>query len=348
MSTLAKDKSVYIRVGHRYVKTMGTFSAQGGASFDVPVDMTWDSKGNVYVVSRPIEIVRITAFRYEDEEYLGEFATTGTEDGQLAWPGFMAVDSSDRLYASDQHTQRISIFSTPHGEFLGKWGTRGSADGELKEPCGLAFDSEDNLYVVDNGNNRIQKFTKDGKFLLKWGSKGSGEGQFDLPWGIALDTENNVYVADWHNDRIQKFTPDGEFLMAIGSSGSGDGQFRRPSGVAVDRGGDIYVADWGNDRVQVFDPRGVYQLKFTEGATVSKWGLGVLLSNPNMARERHNATLEPERKFFRPSSVKVDAEDRIFIVDTNRHRVVVYQKDTVIVDADWIDLDNPQRELQVR
>ena len=97
MSTLAKDKSVYIRVGHRYVKTMGTFSAQGGASFDVPVDMTWDSKGNVYVVSRPIEIVRITAFRYEDEEYLGEFATTGTEDGQLAWPGFMAVDSSDRL-----------------------------------------------------------------------------------------------------------------------------------------------------------------------------------------------------------------------------------------------------------
>ena len=349
MSTPVKNKVVYVRVGHRYVKTMGIFNAQEGRSFDCPVDVAWDSQGRFFVASRPDTFTRITFFHYEDDEFIGDFCKPGTKDGQLTWPGAIAVDRSDTLYISDQHTNRINLFKLDSElQFVGKWGEPGSGDGELKQPCGLAFDTEENLYVADTGNHRIQKFTKDGKFLLKWGSKGSGEGQFNLPWGIGLDQENNVYVADWQNDRIQKFTPEGEFLMSIGSSGSGDGQLLHPSGVAVDRGGDIYVADWGNSRVQIFDPRGVYQLKFTGDATVSKWGLENLMSNPDYLRERHRATMEPERQFNRPSSVKVDSEDRFFVVDTNRHRVVVYQKDTVTVDADWIDLDNPQRELQER
>ena len=63
---------------------------------------------------------------------------------------------------------------------------------------------------------------------------------------------------------------------------------------------------------------------------------------------RHRATLESERKFWRPSSVKIDSEDRIFVADTNRHRIQVYRKESVAVDAEWIDLDNPKRELQER
>ena len=183
---------------------------------------------------------------------------------------------------------------------------------------------------------------------MAWGSEGSDEGQIRMPWGIALDDENSVYVSDWGNDRVQKFTPEGQLLMTVGSSGSGDGQLRRPSGVAVDRGGDIYVADWANDRVQVFDPKGNYQLKFTGDATLSKWGLESILGSPDFARERHRATLEPERQLWRPSSVRVDSEDRIFIVDTTRHRLQIYRKETVTVDAHWLDLENPKRELQFR
>ena len=223
-----------------------------------------------------------------------------------------------------------------------------AARGGLSRPSGLAFDDEDNLYVSDAGNNRIQKFTGDGEFLMTWGSEGSDEGQLRMPWGITLDDENNVYVSDWGNDRVQKFTSDGEFLMSVGSSGSGDGQVRHPSGVAVDRGGDIYVADWANDRVQVFDPKGNYQLKFTGDATLSKWGLESILGSPDFARERHRASLEPERRLWHPNSVRVDSEDRIFIVDTTRHRLQIYRKETATVDADWLDLENPKRELQFR
>ena len=346
MITAAKAKQVYLRVGHHYVKTIGIQGAAGGRSFAWPVDVAWDSQGRLYVANRNEGLPRITILNL-DEEYIGEFGTPRDGEGKLDLPASIAIDRSDAIYVSDQQTHCINIYDT-EGKLITKWGTKGSAEGELKEPSGLAFDDEDNLYVADAGNNRIQKFTTDGNFLLALGSEGSAEGQLRMPWGIALDDENNVYVADWYNDRIQKFTPEGEFLMAVGSSGSGDGQLRRPSGVAVDCGGDIYVADWANDRIQVFDAKGSYQLKFTGDAGLSKWGLEAILASPDFARERHWARLEPERQLLRPSSVRVDSQDRIFIADSPRHRLQIYQKDTVPVDADWIDLDNPRRELQER
>ena len=94
-----------------------------------------------------------------------EYAPPGTtEVGKLILPGAIAIDRSDTVYISDQHTHSINLFDS-EGEFIGKWGTLGNADGELKDPWGLAFDFEENLYVADTGNNRVQKFTKDGTYL---------------------------------------------------------------------------------------------------------------------------------------------------------------------------------------
>jgi DNA-binding beta-propeller fold protein YncE len=346
MTTAAKTKKVYLRVGHYYVKTIGIYGALGGRSFGWPVDVAWDSQERLYVANRAEGNPRITILNL-DEDYFGEFGGPRDGEGRMDSPAAIAIDRSDAIYVSDQSNHCVINYD-PEGKFVTRWGVYGSAEGELKEPSGLALDDEDNLYVVDAGNNRIQKFTNDGKFLLAWGGKGSDEGQFLMPWGIALDDENNVYVSDWGNDRVQKFTAHGEFLMTVGTRGDGDGELRRPSGVAVDRGGDIYVADWANDRVQVFDPKGIYQLKFTGDATLSKWALEAMLASPDFARERHRATLEPERQLWRPNSVQVDPQDRIIISDTTRHRLQVYQKETVTVDADWIDLDNPKRELQFR
>jgi DNA-binding beta-propeller fold protein YncE len=181
--------------------------------------------------------------------------------------------------------------------------------------------------VVDSGNDRIQKFTKDGRFLAKWGTTGSGDGQFNMPWGIDLDSEGNVYIADWRNDRIQKFSPDGRFLMKCGRSGSGEGELNRPSGVAVDNDGVIYVADWLNNRLQVFDPDGNFVTARTGDATISKWGKEKLDANAEMWGERQRAYgLEREKDFWGPTGVCVDAEDRIFVCESARNRLQVYQK----------------------
>ena len=147
---------------------------------------------------------------------------------------------------------------------------------------------------------------------------------------------------DWRNDRIQRFSPDGEFLAKYGSPGQGDGELHRPSSAVADEDGYIYVADWGNERVQVLDPDGGFVTKLRGKATVSKWGEDFLRANIDESGARARSDLEPdpsilepdpheqsshvEKLFWGPSSVKLDSEGRLYVVDRNRHRIQVYRR----------------------
>ena len=320
---------------YHYDRTVGR-GEFSGPGFREPVDLAISPDGVMYVPNRCWEHrpdgVRVTIMTL-DEDYIGQFSRFGDGDGEISWPTSIALDSNQNVYITDELLNRVSIFDKD-GEYLGKWGVPGSGDGEINKPSGIKFDKEDNLYVVDSSNNRVQIFTKDGKFLAKWGEPGSGEGQFNLPWGLAIDNSGDVYVADWRNDRIQKFTADGQFLAEFGSLGSGPGEFDRPTGVAVDKDGDIYVADWRNDRVQVITPDGRHISTFTGDAGISKLGQAKLDANPAMIRQRGLVRdFEPERRFWRPKALVIDAEGRIIILDSNRWRIQVYQKDNYRLQA---------------
>ncbi len=312
----------------KYSHTMGRHEFFG-PGFHVPIGMARGKGDVLYVLNRSVderpEGRRVTVCTV-GEDYLSQFGTGGTDDGQFSWLTSIAVDRDENVYVSDEYLQRISIF-TKDGEWLGKWGVEGDGDGQVNRPSGLAFDKEDDLLVVDSLNNRIQKFTKDGHFLAKWGRAGRGDGEFNFPWGITIDQQGYIYVVDWRNDRIQKFTPDGQFLMKFGTSGQGEGELNRPTGVAVDNEGDIYVADWGNDRVQVFAPDGGFITTFTGNGGISKWGKSKLDANPEMYQEREQAyKLEVEKRLWGPVAIAVDDDNRIFVAETCLHRIQVYQK----------------------
>jgi DNA-binding beta-propeller fold protein YncE len=115
--------------------------------------------------------------------------------------------------------------------------------------------------------------------------------------------------------------------MKCGRSGSGDGELNRPSGVAVDNDGVIYVADWLNNRLQVFDTDGNFVTARTGDATISKWGKEKLDANAEMWGERQRAYgMEREKDFWGPTGVCVDNEDRVFVCESARNRIQVYQK----------------------
>ena len=315
---------------YHFSHTIGRLEVHG-PGFRHPMDVALGQDGLLYVVSRSrqgrVDGVRTTICTM-DEDYLGEFAFFGEEDGQICWAQSVDVDRDGNVYIVDQWLNRISIFNKS-GEFLDKWGLGGAGDGQLNQPSGISFDGEDNAYVVDGHNNRVQKFTKDGRFQLKWGEFGSGPGQFNFPWGIEVDHKGDVYVADWRNDRIQKFTGDGEFLAEFGSTGSGVGEFNRPTGVAVDRDGDIYVADWGNNRVEVLTSEGRHVTSLIGHSNISKWAQDKLDANPDMTKQRFLARdMESEMRFWNPVAIEVDDQGRILVADCSRHRVQVYQKET--------------------
>ena len=327
-----------------YSHTIGFLTAVG-RGFTNPVDLAFNSQGVIYVLNRagPETTVRLPSKRVSmctiDEEFLGEWGTGGQGDGEFWWPSSIAIDSLDQVYVADEGLQRVSIFDKD-GKFLSQWGVKGSADGQLEYPSSIAFDADDNLWLTDSGNHRVQKFTKDGQLISAWGQRGSGPGQFQRPWGLALTEAGDVYVSDWGNDRIQRYSADGVLIEEFDGLPEGDA-IHRPAGLAVDDDGNMYVADWGNEKVKVLGPNGSLLATLHGESVDSKWAADYFAVNPEEGQLRSEADLFPELDppvrrereisagvegyFWGPSAVKLDGQGRLYVADSLRHRLQVYQ-----------------------
>jgi DNA-binding beta-propeller fold protein YncE len=306
------------------------------------------AKGGVmYVANRAGEQnpgTRITKATV-DQEFINEFGRTGeayaaNAGSHFTWLTGVALDQDENVYASDEWQCRISVFDKD-GKLLNVWGERGDGEGQLNGPAGMAFDAQGNLWVANAFNSRIQRFTKDGKYLGGFGKNGKGEGELDMPYGVAVDTQGDVYVADWYNHRVQKFSAEGQHLLTFGHGGTGSGALQHPTGVCVDNDGDVYVVDWMHERVVIYTPQAKpLAYLYGDAVEVSKWGMMSLEANPDMVRRRNQVEdlVDQQRKFRMPTGCAFDRENnRLFICDTQRGRIQIYQKEQKYAD--------PQRNL---
>ena len=226
--------------------------------------------------------------------YLFEIDGSAVPGGAF-YPNYLALDSSNNLYATDASSNRV-VKWTGNGTYLTQLGSSGTNNGQFYYPGGIAVDSSNDVYVADSSNGRIEKFDSNGNYLTQWGSWGTHDGQFRDPEGIAVDSSNQVYVADSSNCRIEKFDRNGNYLSQWGSLGTGNGQFWYPDGVAVDSSNQVYVVDDNNSRVEKFDGNGNY---------LTQWGgFGTNIG-----------------QFAYPSSVAVDSNHNIYVADDYNSRV---------------------------
>ena len=259
-------------------------------------------------------------------------------DTLLSRDGRMHTVSRAYLAARDQ--LRVTVYNS-ESEYFGVYGGFGDGTGQFQWPSCIAQDSQENIYISDEQLNRINVFSNDGTPLKHWGETGSDQGSLDGPSGIALDDDDNLYIADHRNHRVQKFTKDGVFISCFGDSRSSD-PLNMPWGLTVSPNGDVYVADWGNERLQIFSEDGSFVSNLRGEATISVWGQEYLDGNYEEAEPRSRSNLEPEleifggdpheesahtEKFFwAPTSVKVDDIGRIYVTESNRHRVQIYER----------------------
>ena len=149
---------------------------------------------------------------------------------------------------------------------------------------------------------------------LIFGQGGPTAGQLSSPHGIAIAPEGSLFVADTNNNRIQHFSTDGQIIKEWGSfadinvGAAPIGTFNQPWALALSPDGKyIYVADTWNHRIQMFT---------RDGTPIKMWGAP--LYDPT--------TTDPD-VFWGPRGIAVDAQGRVFVVDTGNKRILVYDSD---------------------
>ena len=173
----------------------------------------------------------------------------------------------------------------------------------FKECPGVAVDSRDNVYVLTRGEHPIIVLDKDGNYIRSF-----GQGFFsdDRTHGLYIGHDDSLLVADDGIHTIQKFNSEGEKTMEIGERNhpapKWSGQpFNRPTSAAImPSSGDVYVSDgYGNSRIHVYSGSGDY--KFSWGSPGIDAG-----------------------QFIRPHNIAVDADDKVYVVDREAHRIQIF------------------------
>ena len=230
--------------GGVYVTQWGSFGT-GNGQFQGPSGIAVDGSGDVYVSdpgdpnNNPTN--RIQKFT-STGDYLTQWGSTGSANGQFNEPLGIAVDGSGNVYVADYQNRRVQKFNSVGG-YLAQWNT-----GASHKPSDVAVGPNGDFYTTDRDNNGVQHFTSTGSPLAPLGTPGQ---DFYVPIGVTVDALNFVYVVDTGNRRIAVYRGGaGELLLRWG----GPSQFNLPFALAIGPNGEIYVADWGGNYVQQFAP----------------------------------------------------------------------------------------------
>ena len=197
------------------------------------------------------------------------------------------------------------------------WGKLPSGMNFVECP-GVAVDSADNIYVLTRGDHPVVVFDRDGNFLRSF-----GEGHFSTrTHGLYIAQDDSILVADDGLHTVQKFSTDGTKILEIGERNNPaprwSGQpFNRPTSAAImPSNGNIYISDgYGNSRIHVYTAEGNYRFS---------WG------EPGI----------DAGQFIRPHNIAMDAEDKVYVVDREAHRIQIFDAKGTFITM-WNNIHRP-------
>jgi hypothetical protein len=239
-----------------------------------------------------------------------------------------------------------NYFKLPEGR---KWGSTSAIDVDkdgksiwVAERCG-SNSCLDRASGQMSPSDPILHFDASGKLI-----KSFGAGMLIFPHGIHVDKDGNVWVTDGQDNgptpqrgggggreagaappaptgpigppagatkgnQVYKFSPDGKVLLTLGKPGgaASPDYFYQPNDVVTAPNGDIFVSEGhgrGNNRVLKFDKTGKFikqVAKGTGGPTDKGTGPG---------------------EWNLPHKLAVDADENLYIIDREGHRLEVFDK----------------------
>ncbi len=194
---------------------------------------------------------------------------------------------------------------------------RPAGQGPTNQPgiSGLAIDQQDRIYVFNRGAKPVMVFNTDGKLIASGGDQELNGKKLDPNWqhSGAVDWDGNIYMIERDAHRIVKLNNKmDKVLLQLGTTmekGNDEKHFDLPSGIAVLKNGNIVVTDgYGNNRVVMFDKNGKFLKQVGKGAG----GPADKGTGPG--------------EWVLPHKLAVDAQENMYIIDREGHRLQVYDK----------------------
>ncbi|MBD1392952.1 NHL domain-containing protein [Mucilaginibacter glaciei] len=288
------------------------------ATFDSPIGIVSDKKGNVYVADSNNGRIRKVTIDGTVTTLAGSVLgfADGTALSAKFTPSGIALDAAGNLYVADKGNNRIRKI-TPAGlvtTLVGN-GNPSSLDGfgitaGLRYPSSVTIDAAGNLFVVEAETLKIRKVTPDGRVttIVNSGLQNSSytSGSVFETIGIVTDKSGNIYVTNQRE--IKKITAAGIISTFAGSStlGHGDGlgtaaTFYAPSGLAIDADDNIFVSDVNS--IRMITPDG---------------NVKTIAGSMDLGKKDGLAT---EANFANPFGLCVDNDGNLIISDTNNELI---------------------------
>jgi len=264
-----------------------------------PVDVAFDSLGNLWVVDGPN--YRVLSYKPPFKDGMNADLVIGQPDFTTSTPivsqsGLynpigIRFDPSGNLWVVDGTADRVLEYSPPFsngmnailviGQNSFTTDLSGIGQNGLDTPTRVAFDALGNLWLSDSANNRVLKFPRPfsngmnadlviGQNSFVTSAPATSQSGLQNPTSIAFDAHGNLWVADTGNIRVIKFTPPfisgmnaalviGQNSFTTFTPATSQSGLYYPSGIAFDKQGNLWVADLSNNRVLRYPP------PFTDG-----------------------------------------------------------------------------------
>ncbi len=286
---VAKDGTITTVAGSAKKGYAGDGGPATSASLNQPYEIAWDKVGNLYFVEIGNHVVR-------------------------------RVDAKTQIIST--------IAGTGKAGFSGDNGPANQA--LLNAPHSLAIDAADNIFVCDIINHRLRKIDMQTGIITTYAGNGEKKTSADGakiegstlngPRALSIAPDGIFWLALREGNSVLKLDPKSGIINHIAGTGksgfSGNAgpaklaTLSGPKGVSLDSKGNIYLADTESHTIRMID--------------IKKGTLELLIGDGKKADGPDGDPLKC--RLARPHGIFIDADDSVFIGDSENHRVRVLRK----------------------
>jgi 6-bladed beta-propeller protein/NHL repeat-containing protein len=201
---------------------------------------------------------RITVFNQTSSNYIREWGTYGSADGEFYECSSIDINASGYIYVADRENNRIQVFNLTGGFQFSFPATK---------PTGIDILPNGTVYVAEFNESRVKVFTAQGNEIKTISS-------IDSPNSIAV-TEDHIFVGSSTGDygNVHVYYHNGTFLKELS-----DGSNEFPAAITTNSSGYIFVSENSECFIEIYYPNLTYyaRVNFSAPKTAKLVGLAFM------------------------------------------------------------------------